>query len=55
MDPLKIALLSTTTSEILGYIIEKLLNYKKGDIEKLAKLLLEKETLDKEGLDEFFK
>ena len=28
MDPLKIALLSTTTSEILGYIIEKLLNYK---------------------------
>lgn len=34
---------------------KKLLNCKKGDIEKLAKLLLEKETLDKEGLDEFFK
>ena len=28
MRPLKIALLSTTTSEILGYIIEKLLDYK---------------------------
>ena len=28
MKHLKIALLSTTTSEILGYIIEKLLDYK---------------------------
>ena len=43
---------------ILGNCYEKtktLLKGKKDKIEKLANLLLEKETLDKETLDDFFK